>query len=237
MILRLLTDIFFPERCLVCHRDTSARSAVDGSGGAGGRGYRACCSDCYAGIPVSGIPPAPRESDPPGFSFFIGSATAYNHPDIQKLVHALKFDRMRSAAEPLGDLLFAYASEARVHSAIAPMVAGANIIPLPLSKKRLRKRGFNQADLIAQRFGKRMGIPVAADTLVRARHTKPQSETASASERKENIRGCFAVKRAPPANIVLIDDVVTTGSTLQEAAKVLRAAGANHVFALTVAAA
>jgi ComF family protein len=117
----------------------------------------------------------------------------------------------------------------------AELAAAADlIIPVPLHPRRLRQRGFNQALLLAQAFP---GVPLGRETLVRVRHTVPQVDL-KPKERRDNVKGAFAVPEAAQvqgANVLLIDDLYTTGSTVRECAKVLRRAGALRVDVLTVA--
>jgi ComF family protein len=111
------------------------------------------------------------------------------------------------------------------------------LAPVPLHKKRLRQRGFNQALLLAAAIGQRFGIPLSCDNLVRVRYTRPQVEL-SAGERAANVAGAFALRRPAEAagkSILLIDDVFTTGATLNECSRVLKEAGAASVTALTLA--
>jgi len=121
------------------------------------------------------------------------------------------------------------------------------IIPVPLHKKRKRWRGFNQAEVITDVLVNYFNLDISIDRLVRIKHKKPQAKLGEA-DRKTNIVGCFAWlalpnkenKKRPSLdlagqNIILIDDVVTTGSTLNECAKVLKQAGANEVWGLVVA--
>jgi predicted amidophosphoribosyltransferase len=102
----------------------------------------------------------------------------------------------------------------------------------------MRERGFNQSMLIAERFSCILKLPLEKDTLVRIAHRKPQSITETVAARRENIRGCFAVCNVIVGeikNIILIDDVSTSGSTFLEAARALTAAGTEVVIALAVA--
>ena len=108
------------------------------------------------------------------------------------------------------------------------------IVPVPLHPKRLKQRGFNQALLLARAFPE---VPLGREAVVRVRHTVPQVEL-KPKERRDNVKGAFAVP--DPAlvkgkNVLLLDDVYTTGATVRECAKVLRRAGARRVDVLTVA--
>ncbi len=111
------------------------------------------------------------------------------------------------------------------------------IVPIPLSKKRLKERGFNQSEEIAKELSKFLEIPMASNVLLKIKETLPQVEL-SKNGREENIKGVFVVRIKDPIkekNILLVDDVLTTGSTLAEAARCLKDAGAKHVWGITVA--
>jgi ComF family protein len=108
------------------------------------------------------------------------------------------------------------------------------IVPIPLHVNRLRARGFNPAAVLARAIAKRSSICVHTDLLLRTRDTPTQTHLGRKA-RRMNVRESFACADAVPANIWLIDDVVTTGSTLEEAARCLRAAGAKRVHAICVA--
>lgn len=110
----------------------------------------------------------------------------------------------------------------------------ALIVPIPLHKKRRRRRGYNQAELAARVLSEQTGIPMDTEVLVRVKATKPQKALGN-KERYGNIQGAFAYrKRIWCRNVALIDDIYTTGSTLDEAAKILRKAGAEKVYFLTI---
>lgn len=116
--------------------------------------------------------------------------------------------------------------------------AGADVlVPVPLHYTRLIKRRYNQSSLLAQKLGKMVGLPVDAFSLVKHKRTRPQTEF-SGRERVVNVKNAFSVKypeRIKGKRIVLIDDVMTTGSTLKESARALRKAGAKSIDVLTVA--
>jgi len=109
------------------------------------------------------------------------------------------------------------------------------IIPIPLHRRRLAQRGFNQAEVIAVRLGRMLDLPVNTSSLIRQRHTRPQ-KVLNDRERWRNIRSAFRVKRSDnlSGNILIVDDIYTTGSTLNEAAKCLKDAGVRKVFFLTI---
>jgi len=107
--------------------------------------------------------------------------------------------------------------------------------PVPLHEKKLKERGFNQAQIITNFFHQLLGFPMS-DLLVRTKDTKPQAQLSQGKKRYLNIRGAFSIKKeVKNKQIILIDDVITTGSTIKEAANVLKRHGAKKVFALTIA--
>ncbi len=109
------------------------------------------------------------------------------------------------------------------------------LVPVPLSLRRLCKRDFNQAELICQGIAQRIpGCEMRKDILQRVRHTKEQARLAR-NERFANTKDAFDVRVRPPSKVVLVDDVATTGATLQACAQVLKRAGALEVHALVVA--
>ena len=158
---------------------------------------------------------------------FVDRARAIGPYDgaLRAIVHALKYDGRRSLARPLAALM-------RVRG--ADLVEGATAaVPVPLHGSRRRERGFNQAADLARH----LGLPVA-HALVRVRATPAQTGL-PAVQRHRNLRGAFAVTRAARslagATIVLIDDVSTTGATLDACARTLKDAGVAEVRALTAA--
>lgn len=143
---------------------------------------------------------------------------------MRDLLHAFKYGRRRALAEPLG---------AWLRSTGAELLADADaVVPVPLHPWRRLRRGFNQADDLAQE----LGLPVWR-ILRRTRHGPPQA-TLPASRRTANVRGAFAAHRGVDLRhltVVLIDDVMTTGETMRECGRALKEAGAMRVCALTVA--
>ncbi|MCR4409390.1 MAG: ComF family protein [Candidatus Saccharicenans sp.] len=111
------------------------------------------------------------------------------------------------------------------------------IVPVPLHRKREKRRGFNQADLLGRALSDLSGVPLLPRVLIKVRYT-PAQVSLEAAERESNLRGAFGVRKAGRIDgrtILLVDDVFTTGSTLRECAAELRRAGAREVRALTVA--
>ena len=109
------------------------------------------------------------------------------------------------------------------------------LVPIPLHKSRMRKRGFNQAELVALKAGKMLGIPVESKLLIRARKTSPQKELNDA-QRRANLKNAFQVRQNDVRlkKVVLIDDIYTTGSTIDAAALALLEHGVEKVYFLTI---
>ncbi len=110
-------------------------------------------------------------------------------------------------------------------------------MPVPLHASRLRKRGFNQALLLARGASTEYSIPLVYDNLIRVRPTRPQVEL-TGKERAANVTGAFGLRRGADVEgkrVLLIDDVLTTGATMNECSRTLRGAGAEAVVALTLA--
>ena len=145
---------------------------------------------------------------------------------IRDAIHALKYRNLRAAAPTLGRLLANWLE--------STPVPGEALVPVALHNRRLRDRGYNQSALLAKEVGKRTGLPVIEDVLVRTRDTPPQVSL-SREERVRNVEGSFAcVGNAQGRRFILVDDVVTTGSTMSACASALRAAEASSVWGLAL---
>lgn len=149
-------------------------------------------------------------------------------PPLQNAIHLLKYRRSVALTPALGRLII---------DAWPAMEPVDRIMPVPLHPRRLREREFNQSLLLADWVARRWRIPVSFANLIRLVPSTPQT-TLSRKQRLKNLRGAFAVRRPDAVRnhrILLIDDVWTTGATMNECAKTLRKAGSGPVFALTVA--
>ncbi len=149
---------------------------------------------------------------------------------IRHAIHRLKYGNLRAIAPMLGGLLADFmSSECMNADALAPA---------PLHPRRERQRGYNQANLLAREVGKRLDMPVASRALSRARNAPPQALSLSAADRKANVRDSFICPDPSAVEgkvIALVDDVCTTGATLDACATALKAAGAARVYGLTLA--
>jgi len=163
--------------------------------------------------------------------FASGASLGPYEGSLRTLLHELKFRGRRRVAARLAEELLASA-------ATSPLLeAGAVLVPVPLHPRRRRERGYNQSELLADEIGRRNGLEVAKDVLVRRTDTAPQAGLSAAARRK-NVRGAFAVRhrsRVAGRVVVLLDDVWTTGATARSCAGILKEAGAEEVRLLSVA--
>lgn len=140
---------------------------------------------------------------------------------LREIIHHLKYADRVSLAKPLGDIL---------KESLQDDFTGGLVIPVPLHPRRQRERGFNQAELIASRLGR----PMAGHLLYRRKNT-PSQTGLTRNERKRNLAAAFEARGQVRGSVIIVDDVYTTGSTMNEIAKTLKRAGADRVEVLTVA--
>jgi ComF family protein len=164
-------------------------------------------------------------------------AAPYHSPLVSEMIHVFKYEFVDELATPLGLLL----AEALRHSSVPLPDA---IIPVPLHVWRQRYRGFNQAELLSRSIADRVApgfpIPILGNTLIRRRFTLPQAKTRSAGERRENLSGAFGIAKDVPKGslmketVWLVDDVATTGATLEECADVLKRSGVKRIHGIVL---
>lgn len=169
---------------------------------------------------------------------WIAAPLRYRNKLVKEAVRALKYKGSTHAAtllaHTLHPLLMEYISDLQLFENNTQVL----LVPIPLSKQRLRERGYNQALLLAEALVKLFPentCNVAESILLRIKDTPPQTKTTSRKERLKNVQGCFAVrdtKAIAGKYIALIDDVTTTGATMSEARKVLLDADARDVLCL-----
>lgn len=165
----------------------------------------------------------------------------YKDPQIRSLVHYIKYKNSKKmselAAEALYSELIEYFSELYTFDNIKHVT----IVPIPLSKKKLHKRGFNQSLRIAkkiQKLDKPGTLKLKANTLHRITDTPSQTQIRNKKQREQNLKGVFKVKdekKIKGETVLLIDDVITTGATMREAKKELKKAGASKVICVALA--
>ncbi|WP_251359130.1 ComF family protein [Kangiella sp. TOML190] len=150
------------------------------------------------------------------------AACDYEFP-VDKAISEIKFNRQWHLARALSYLLLEKITQAYQDSSAPDL-----LIPIPLHRKRLSERGFNQAELIAKRLAKRLQLPMDNKSLIRIKNT-PHQIGLKAAQRRKNLKGAFVAQSNLPTHIALIDDVVTTSSTISEATKACLTQGAEQV--------
>ena len=160
---------------------------------------------------------------------FIRSSLKFNE-QTRALVHAFKYEKYLSIAPYFAEVMY------RTYRQNPEYREASYLVPVPIYKSKQRKRGFNQAEVLATYLSKICGIPVL-NALKKVKNTKSQTKL-SREERKENILGAFSLSKGVEGKIrkealILIDDVCTTSATLEECARVLKESGAREVLAIT----
>jgi len=217
--LRHLQFAVFPPRCLLCSAPGEDGRDLCGGCVADLPRNRVCCARCA--LPLKSAAALCGECikrEPPFAATF--APFEYAHP-LDLLLVRLKFARNLAAGRVLAQL----ALDAFVQDNVSTPQA---LVPVPLHRDRLRERGYNQALELARPFSDALGVPVR-EILVRRRATAAQSDL-DAAARRRNVRGAFAVVGDDlPAHVALVDDDMTTGTTIRECARVLRRAGVERV--------
>ena len=219
LYLGTLADFFYPQRCVGCRN----------------RASDVLCRVCFDALPWSGEPFCRRCGIPTAFDVFVceeckgvdfgfeSARAPLRYEGVGKgIVHALKYGAYLPVVEKL----------------MVPMMREALtgsfdlVVPVPLHHSRLRKRGFNQAELMARGVAEKIRAPVS-DRLQAVRRTRDQVDL-SAAERRKNVKGAFRARSAVKGRVLLVDDVFTTGATFSAAAEELHRAGAKYVHALSL---
>lgn len=222
-LLKYLPSIFFPWKCSLCGDEATEEGGV--------------CRHCLSSLsilpawrcPVCGLAlmGSAAECCSEGRKYSLDgllSATGYEK-EARRAIHLFKYSGSAPAGRTIGNLL----ADAVERCLDVPCDL---IVPVPLARRRLRERGFNQAALIARRLGRKLSIPVSYRVLERIRDTSSQSGL-SHGDRKANISGSIRLRRSlkpQGANVLIVDDVYTTGATMNECSMVLKKAGAASVF-------
>ncbi|MDZ7343009.1 MAG: ComF family protein, partial [candidate division KSB1 bacterium] len=219
-----LLGLIYPPKCLICNRhQRSAQTAL-------------LCEDCLAEIAALPLPEegwfdklnvVPHDR---GLDRAIAGWRYDAH--MQQVIHAMKYQRRPSLSQVLGSML-----AQRLASFLNEEHAHAVLVPVPLHRRRARERGFNQSLLLARALAKSWNLSVQPRAVQRIRFTKSQA-TLDATARWENVNGAFAP--APNLDlqgrlIFLIDDVFTTGATMNACASALKTAGTSRVIGIALA--
>ncbi len=225
-----LVDVIFPPRCAVCGMILPLKEEM-------------ICRKCAADLPFVGstyclkcgkpIDNSEREycsdCETHPHRYEEGRAALLYEKGARRAIDRLKFYNRRESVPFFGVCLSMLAAE------YFPRWKPDCLVPVPMHPKKRAERGFDQAALLAEELGRRTGVEVREDLLIRQRYTGASKKLGRASRRK-NLRGVFAVNDDAdiPFSVVLIDDIYTTGATMDEAGYALQKAGVRHIFFLTV---
>jgi competence protein ComFC len=240
-ILAFFFDLIWPKSCFGCGADGTyaCKTCLDKIN----ISFKKICFGCNAENDDNRICSKCKKD------FFIDGclfALNYEDPLVKKMVKTFKFGFIREFSEPLGGYLADLLFSPLIRRGLAPPAMGgmkedfslpqAILIPIPLFPRRERWRGFNQANLLSRKVSGSCGIAVLENKLRRTKNNKPQS-LLGGQERKSNVLGAFGFngEKLDGQTIYLVDDVITTGATLNECARILKENGAGEVWGLVVA--
>jgi len=223
-LIELAVDSFFPRRCVGC-------------GKIGGF----LCPECLGKLPRLLPPLCPNcgRSQASGIvcpdcrqrqTEIDGIRSLFRFDEvIRKAIHQLKYRNLKAISPCLAELLADYLGSNRL--------PGEALVCVPLHPRRLRERGYNQSSLLAREMGKRIGMPVIEDCLIRVKQAQPQVRAVDVAERWRNVADAFVCRdeKVSGKQIILIDDVCTSGATLESCAAVLKGKGTASVWGLTLA--
>lgn len=208
----MILDLLFPKKCILC-RNILSKNETD------------LCHSCRIN--------APEFSSAKNNIPFVAGWTAvwYYRDNVKSSIHRYKFRNARSYAEAYGRFLALRIQQMPVEFDYITWV--------PVSFRRRFQRGYDQVELLAKAVSKELGLPLCP-ALKKARHTRTQSGLHDASQRKANVLGAYQVLPSceiAGKTVLLLDDVITTGATASECAKVLQAAGAKEIYCGAIASA
>jgi ComF family protein len=220
----LAVDSFFPRRCVGC-----------------GKAGKFLCPDCLRKLPRLVGPLCPKCGRPQASGIVCpscrqrqigidGIRSPFRFDEvIRKAIHQLKYRNLKAISPCLAELLADY-----LRSNPLP---GEALVSVPLHPRRLRERGYNQSDLLARDLARRIELPVLGDCLMRVNQARPQARAADVDERRRNVVGAFVCReeKVDGKQIIIIDDVCTSGATLESCAAALKNKGAMSVWGLTLA--
>jgi competence protein ComFC len=220
----LAVDSFFPRRCVGCGKEGDF-----------------LCPDCLRKLPRLLAPLCPKCGRPQASGIVCpscrqrqieidGIRSLFRFDDvIRKAIHQLKYRNLKAISPRLAELLADY-----LRSNPLP---GEALVSVPLHPRRLRERGYNQSSLLARDLARRIELPVFEDCLIRAKQARPQARAVDVEERRRNVADAFVCReeKVGGKQIILIDDVCTSGATLESCAAALKNKGAMSVWGLTLA--
>ena len=216
-----ILDFIYPPHCLICQTSLEPET-------------RFVCKTCWSEfkvLPQPLLPVSQLDILHDQAAHFVQSLAIYFYSDqIQYLIHTMKYKNMPGICVLFGNAL---GHLIREHHFLRDIDL---ILPVPLHPIRYRERGFNQAELLARQIGGLNNVPVDGKVLKRLRYTDQQAKF-SKQERARNVCGAFGIAHQSVVenkHIAVVDDVLTTGSTMNECAKILKQSGAKHITTITI---
>jgi competence protein ComFC len=219
-----LVDFFFPRRCVGCGE--MGHFLCAGCQQKLPRLLQPFCKKCGKPESSGGLCPACWGHE----TAIDGIRSVFRFEGVvRRAIHELKYRNLKAISGCLAILMANYLKDNQVY--------GEVLVPIPLHLRRLRERGYNQSSLLARELGKLIVLPVIDDSLRRLKDSLPQARTTTVEERRRNVAKAFACRddKLSGRGVILIDDVCTSGATLEACAKALKVAGAVSVWGLTLA--
>jgi ComF family protein len=232
-----LINIIYPPKCSIC-----LNFLDDGE-----TKIRGICDECYSSFPalthpfcsVCGVPFGSKVEEDHQCEKCIRQRPLYDElrapylyeESIMEAIHLIKYSGKSYLVKSIGPLLASFAKD------WVTVTKDMLMIPVPLHKKRLKQRGFNQSALLVKSVSRILDIEADYFTLIRIKHTETQTGL-NLEERRRNVKGAFEVsgnKNLTGKTVILVDDVATTGNTINECARILKKAGCEKVFGLVLA--
>ncbi|MFN3466417.1 MAG: double zinc ribbon domain-containing protein [Candidatus Brocadiales bacterium] len=236
-LLETTVNLLYPPHCVGCglslHRELGPY-LCEGCGKGITYIQSPRCLRCGAGLGPYGSSPEEgcEYCNTVRLRFDAAFSAVYFHGAVKELIHQFKYGKKEYLVRPLISIVYR-ALDAGLPFPGTPYL----VIPVPLHRRKKAQRGFNQAELLARHIGRYLEAEVVTRGLSRVRDTCPQTSLGP-TQREANVRGAFEVRipaRFSGKTVLLVDDVLTTGLTASECAKVLKRAGAERVYVLTVA--
>lgn len=216
-IKNLFLNLLFPKFCFGCHREGCY-----------------LCQDCKSILELSDFHQILKTEELDDLYF----STEYKNPLLKNLIQNFKYQPfIKELSLSLSSLIIEHFQLLDNPPLFYREKSNFILTPVPLEKRRLRWRGFNQAEEIAKKLSEFLEIPLVNDILIKKRETLPQVKLSN-EERKENVSKAFYCRnqeKIKGKNILLVDDIYTTGSTMREAAKVLKTSGAKKIIGIVIA--
>jgi ComF family protein len=222
---RVALDLFFPQWCISCGREGDY-----------------ICESCRKLLPAITPPVCPRCGRPQSEGVVCHDCRDGEPLEIEgirspfifdgvirRAIHELKYHNLRALVPRLAGLLHDYL--------VKNPIAGDVLVPVPIHPKRQQDRGYNQSALIVRELGRLSGLPAVTDCLVRRKNAPPQARSGNVSERFKNVADAFICpdEQMRDRQVIVTDDVATSGATLNACARALKVAGARTVWGLTLA--